>query len=180
MMPIHSTHDGSACVGGRGGQCLRGPGRAPGASLYTRKRFSLYLWASNICQALPEQPHRSFQFFLENVHSPVHPRLVAAQVGLKAKFESNSSHVSLKCLVPGGFNMGFIESTCTAPPPRPPRTARTGKACRSPRRPRRAPELSECPSPAAPRADGPLRANRFRLGNGCNYNESGPTDVLRR
>ena len=33
-----------------------------------------------------------------------------------AKVESSVSHVSFKCLVPGGFNMGFIGSACTASP----------------------------------------------------------------
>jgi len=37
-------------------------------------------------------------------------------VKLKAKFESGSSHVSLKRLVPGAFNVGLIGSTCTALP----------------------------------------------------------------
>jgi len=35
---------------------------------------------------------------------------------LKAKFESNLSYCSFKCLVPGAFNMGLIGSTCPAPP----------------------------------------------------------------
>ena len=38
---------------------------------------------------------------------------------LKAKFESGSSHVSLKRLVPGAFNVGLIGSTCTALPEEP-------------------------------------------------------------
>jgi len=45
---------------------------------------------------------------------------LAAQVEFeskfKAKFKSELSHFSFKCLVPGGFNMGFIGSTCTASP----------------------------------------------------------------
>jgi hypothetical protein len=38
------------------------------------------------------------------------------KLNLKAKVESNISHFSFKGLVPGGFNMGFIGSTCTASP----------------------------------------------------------------
>jgi len=35
---------------------------------------------------------------------------------MKAKVESIISHFSIKRLVPGGFNMGFVGSTCTALP----------------------------------------------------------------
>jgi hypothetical protein len=35
---------------------------------------------------------------------------------LKAKFESGSSYFSFSRLVPGGFNVGLIGSTCTALP----------------------------------------------------------------
>ena len=35
---------------------------------------------------------------------------------LKTNFESGSPHFSFKRLVPGGFNLGLIGSTCTALP----------------------------------------------------------------
>jgi hypothetical protein len=35
---------------------------------------------------------------------------------LKAKLESSTSHYGFKRLIPGGFNMDFIGSTCTALP----------------------------------------------------------------
>jgi len=35
---------------------------------------------------------------------------------LKATFESNSAHLSLKRLVPGAYNVSLIASTCTASP----------------------------------------------------------------
>jgi hypothetical protein len=41
---------------------------------------------------------------------------VAAQVDLKAKFESVSSYFSFKRSVLGTFNVGSIGSTCTALP----------------------------------------------------------------
>jgi len=36
------------------------------------------------------------------------------KLNLKAKFESGSSHLSLRQLDPGAFNVGLIGSTCTA------------------------------------------------------------------
>jgi len=42
----------------------------------------------------------------------------AAQVEIESKIESTSSYFSFKRLVPGGFNLGLIGSTCTAPPRR--------------------------------------------------------------
>jgi hypothetical protein len=42
------------------------------------------------------------------------------KLNLKAKVESSLSHFSFKSIGPGNFNMGFIGSTCTAPPRRPP------------------------------------------------------------
>jgi len=46
------------------------------------------------------------------------PQLYRRMLKLKAKLESSSSHYSFKSLlvVPGGFNMGFIGSSCSAPP----------------------------------------------------------------
>jgi hypothetical protein len=38
------------------------------------------------------------------------------KLNLKAKLESGSSHVSLKRLAPGGFNLGLIGSTCNTLP----------------------------------------------------------------
>jgi len=38
------------------------------------------------------------------------------KLNLKAKLESSSSHFSFQCLVPGGFNMGSMWSTCNALP----------------------------------------------------------------
>jgi hypothetical protein len=35
---------------------------------------------------------------------------------LKAEVESSMSHLSFKRLVPGGSDLGFIRSTCTALP----------------------------------------------------------------
>jgi len=43
-------------------------------------------------------------------------RGVAAHVELKGKLESSQSYCSFKCLIPGGFNVGVIGSTCTALP----------------------------------------------------------------
>ena len=37
-------------------------------------------------------------------------------LNLKPKFESSPSHLSINGLVPGGFNLGLIGSTCTALP----------------------------------------------------------------
>jgi hypothetical protein len=48
-------------------------------------------------------------------------------LNLKAKVESTMSHFSFKCLVPGGFNVGLIGATCTAPPWR----ARTPRGARA-------------------------------------------------
>jgi hypothetical protein len=39
-------------------------------------------------------------------------------LNLRAKFESSMLQFSFKRLVPGGFNLGFIGSTCTALPGR--------------------------------------------------------------
>ena len=39
-----------------------------------------------------------------------------AQVELKAKLESGLPYFSFKSLIPGGFNVGLIGSTCTALP----------------------------------------------------------------
>jgi len=38
------------------------------------------------------------------------------KLNLKAEVDSSISHFSFKRLVPGGFNLGFIGSTCTALP----------------------------------------------------------------
>jgi hypothetical protein len=41
---------------------------------------------------------------------------VAAQVEFESKFESSLPYFSCKRLIPGGLNLGFIGSTCTALP----------------------------------------------------------------
>ena len=38
------------------------------------------------------------------------------KLNLKAKIESSISHFSFKRLIPGGFNLGFKRSTCSALP----------------------------------------------------------------
>ena len=43
-------------------------------------------------------------------------QLQRRKLNLKAKVESSMSHFSFKRLVPGGFNLGLIGSTCTALP----------------------------------------------------------------
>ena len=49
--------------------------------------------------------------------------VVAAQVNLKAKLESNLSYFSFRRLVPGAFNLVFMGWTCTTLP----RTARRSR-----------------------------------------------------
>jgi len=44
------------------------------------------------------------------------PKLKRRKLNLKAKFKGRSSYYSFKRLVPGGFNLGFIGSTCTVLP----------------------------------------------------------------
>jgi hypothetical protein len=41
------------------------------------------------------------------------------KLNLKARVERSTAHFSFKRLVPGGFNVGLIGSTCTALPRRP-------------------------------------------------------------
>jgi hypothetical protein len=45
-------------------------------------------------------------------------------LNLKANFESSWSHFSFKSLVPVGFKVGFLGSTCSALPGGPPARAR--------------------------------------------------------
>jgi len=52
----------------------------------------------------------------DGVQRAVAHRDVAAQVKLKAIFESNSSCYSFKRLIPGAFDAGLIGSSCTALP----------------------------------------------------------------
>jgi len=42
--------------------------------------------------------------------------LYRRKLNLKAEVESSMSHLSFKRLVPGGSDLGFIRSTCTALP----------------------------------------------------------------
>ena len=46
------------------------------------------------------------------------PTMERRRLNLKPKIESSLLHFSFKSLVPGGFDMGFIGSTCSALPRR--------------------------------------------------------------
>jgi hypothetical protein len=48
--------------------------------------------------------------------APSKAQCVVVQVEFESKLESGLSYVGFKRLVPGGFNLGFIGSTCTALP----------------------------------------------------------------
>jgi hypothetical protein len=60
------------------------------------------------CLPAPSPPPSSASGLL------ISTQLQRRKLNLKVKFEGGSSYHGFKRVVPGGFNMGFIGSTCTA------------------------------------------------------------------
>jgi len=63
----------------------------------------------NECKPLPGVPRSQRERGLAEL-------LEAAQVEIETKIDRTSAHFIFKRLVPGGFNVGLIGTTCTAPP----------------------------------------------------------------
>ena len=67
------------------------------------------------CEPLPPPPPPRRGLLSEKLScaSPARAVLWRRKLNLKAEFESIISHFSFKRLVPGGFNLGLIGSSCS-------------------------------------------------------------------